>query len=372
MAWSEKLPSGRYRGVYRDGAGKRRSAGTFTHKAKAEREAAAREKDSRSLLWRDPEAYKRPWGEWADEWLAGRQVEVTTAHADTVRLNLHLRPRWNDVPIGSVTRQDVKVWAKSLRGSVGAETVRRIVHLFSASLNAAVDAEVLEANPAARLALPKGSREHERFLTHDEFGTILEQLPTKRDRLVAELLANTGLRWSELAGLHWSRVDLGRARLQVVETYNESGATMKPYPKGKRSRWVPLTAGLVAVLAEHQGQGRGPTCGVEHSSGICRSSLVLTTERGRPLRNSNWSPIWRDAVKDAGVGHCRIHDLRHTYASWLLQRGIPLAEVGRLMGHVSTQTTANYAHLAESPDEAIRIALAAPRMPHERLAEPAS
>lgn len=367
MAWSEKLPSGKYRGVYRDGAGKRRSAGTFTHKAKAEREAAAKEVEARKKLWRDPEAYKRPWKEWADEWLRARHVEGTTARADAIRRRKHLDPRWGDVPIGSISRHDVKAWARDLRASgLAPGTVQRIVHLFSASLNGALDAEVIETNPAARIKLERSAQEQERFLTHDEFAAIKAQLPTGFDQLVAHTLAHTGLRWSELAGLHWARVDLARGVLSVVEVYDEGDATVTPYPKGKRARTVPLTSDLVALLTERlAATGRGTSCGVQHASGICRSGLVFTTPRGRPLRNSNWSPLWRRAVEDAEVGHARIHDLRHTYASWLLQQGIPLAEVGRLLGHVSTQTTAKYAHLADSPSEAVRLALAAPRKPHE-------
>lgn len=364
MAWSERLPSGRYRGVYRDGAGKRRSAGVFTHKAQAEREAGAKETDARKKKWRDPEAYKRPWGEWADEWVKSRQVESTTAKADAIRRRKHLDPRWSETPIGSITRHDVKAWAMDMRADgVGASTVQRAVHLFSASLNAAMDAEVLESNPASRIKLEKGAQAVERFLTHDEFDAIRAEMPTTEDQLVVDLLAHTGMRWSEVAGLHWSRVDLARGMLRVVETYDETAGRIKAYPKGRRVRDVPLTPELAEALLKRKPKSPA-TCGVEHTSGICRSALVVTTERGAPLRNSNWSPTWRDALARAEVGHARIHDLRHTYASWLLQQGIPLAEVGRLLGHVSTQTTAKYAHLAEPPSAAILAALAAPRKPH--------
>jgi len=144
----------------------------------------------------------------------------------------------------------------------------------------------------------------------------------------------------------------------VVEISNR----IKPYPKGRRAREVPLSAGLVAALTERRAR-TAKTCGVEHVAGICWSGLVVITETGRPLRNSNWSPVWRDALERAGVGHARIHDLRHTYASRLLQRGISIEDVGMLLGHVSTQTTVKYRHLAEPPSEAIQLALAAPRKP---------
>lgn len=366
MAWAERLPSGRYRGIYRDGAGNRRSAGVFAHKAAAKREAAAKEHDARSRKWRDPEAYKRPWGEWADEWQTARQVESTTAKADAIRRRKHLDPRWSDVAIGSITRHDVKAWAVDMRAAgVGAATVQRAVHLFSASMNAAVDAEVLESNPASRIKLEKGAQAVERFLTHDEYDAIRAELPSTDDQLVTDLLVYTGMRWSELAGLHWSRVDLARGVVAVVETYDETAARIKPYPKGRRPREVPLTPELVETLAKRRPSGTA-TCGVAHAAGICRSGLVVTTERGAPLRNSNWSPVWRDALDRAAVGHARIHDCRHTYASWLLQQGIPLAEVGTLLGHVSTQTTQKYAHLGERPSAAVLAALAAPRKPHGR------
>lgn len=379
MGWAEKLPSGNWRGVYRDSAGKQRSAGTFPHKAKALRAAGAREEEVRRSMRRDPEAYKRPWGEWCEEWWSTRTVEESTLRNDAARRRNHLEPRWAEVALGAITRQDVKAWAAQLRrDGLGPESVKRCVHLLSASLVAAVDAELISANPAARLKLPGGPPAPERYLTREEYAAVRAQLATTDDQLVADLLVNTGLRWSELAGLHWSRVDLVRGVVRVVETYDETAKVMKAYPKGRRTREVPLTADLRERLGELE-RRQGP-CGVEHASGRCAGALVITTEEGRPLRNSNWSyRVWVPAVEHAvvevegeepvAVGHVRIHDLRHTYASWLLQRGIPLAEVGRLLGHVSSQTTQRYAHLAETPVDAVLSALAAPRLPH---AEPAT
>lgn len=367
MAWAEKLPSGRYRGVYRDATGRRLSAGTFTHKPKAERAAAAREERARKSMRSDPEGFRRPWGEWAEEWWPTRGVEVSTERADRIRRAKHLDEVWTHVPIGAITRQDVKAWIASMsRAGVSAATRQRAVHLLSASLTAAVDAEIIEANPAARLKLEKGAQAQERFLTHEEYDAVRAEMPTEFDQLVCDLLVNTGLRWSELTGLHRGRVDLERGLLRVVETYEETDMTMKPYPKGRRLRDVPLIPALRESLSKHYADVPAVgTCGTDHRSGSCRSPLVLTTTGGRPLRNSNWTPIWRDAVKRAGIGHARPYDLRHTYASWLLQsREVELAELSMLMGHQNIQTTMIYAHLAATPNDRVIAALAAPQKPH--------
>lgn len=75
------------------------------------------------------------------------------------------------------------------------------------------------------------------------------------------------------------------------------------------------------------------------------------------MDGSRFRARWDAACRAAGVGHVRVHDLRHTYASWLLQSGVDLAEVGRLLGHTSPLTTQRYAHLAETPSAAVLEAL---------------
>lgn len=370
MAWAEKLASGRYRGVYRDGAGAKRSAGIFTHKSKAERAAAAKEEAARKTMRRDPEAYRRTWGEWCDEWWPTRSVAASTLRNDASRRRNHLDPEWADVAIGSITRQDVKAWAARLRrGGLGPESVKRCVHLLSASLVAAVDAEVIDANPAARLKMPSGPPADERYLTREDYDAVRDQLATTDDQLVADLLVHTGLRWGELAGLHAARVDLSRGVLRVVETYDEAAGVINPYPKGKRAREVPLTPDLVKALRKRvlTGKTARESCGIDHLVGRCPGPLLVTSEEGTALRNSNWSyRVWTPAIEHAAVGHVRIHDLRHTYASWLLQEGIPLAVVGQLLGHMNPQTTQRYAHLAETPSAAVLAALAAKTAPAKR------
>ena len=368
MAWAEKLPSGRYRGVYRDSRGRKRSLGkSYKHKAEAQRAAAAEEERARKRVAADAQGWRRTWGEWADEWLPTRDVEPSTAKADGYRLDRHLRPRWGDVQLGAITRQSIKAWVATMRRKgVSPANVQRIVRLLSVSLAAAVDAEVIESNPAAGLKLKGGEQAGERFLTRDEYAAIRAELPTTDHQLVADVLVYTGMRWGEMAGLHHNRLSLTKGEVHIVEAWQDASGMIKPYPKGKRGRVVPLPASLVARLAEVPVRIGG--CPVPHAVGKCRSGLVLTTERGSVLRNSNWGEDWRAACERAGV-HARIHDLRHTYASWLLQGGVPLAEVGQLLGHVSPATTARYARLAAKPSDKVLSALDAPDLPHGGKAE---
>lgn len=230
---------------------------------------------------------------------------------------------------GQQEHRDVKAWAASLRsGGLSPGSVQRTVHLLSASLNAAVEAEVLPANPAARLRLPAPAPSVERYLTHEELDDVVAHLDGVW-RQMAILLAGTGMRWGETAGLHRGRVDAKRGFIEVAEVSSDAEGAMKPFPKGKCPRQVPIAPWL------ELGAPRRGACTLGDGHDVCRGPLVLTSASGTVLDLDNFRKRWTAACRAAGVGRVRVHDLRHTYASWLLQAGVPLAEVGRLLGHQS-------------------------------------
>ncbi|MHB1063570.1 MAG: tyrosine-type recombinase/integrase [Georgenia sp.] len=360
MAWVRKLPSGKYAGRYRGPDSKVRTVagGPFTHKRAAERAAASAEEDSRQPGWRGPEAGRKTWREWCGQWWPSRTVEVSTLKTDAGRRDVHLMPRWGDVALADITRHDVKAWAADLtagrgpgaRKALAPATTQRVVHLLSASLAAAVDAEILPANPAARLRLGGGSPAVERYLTAEEYQAVRAHLDDEH-RVMADLLVNTGMRWGEAAGLHAARVDRERGVVMVAEVWSAKARAMKGYPKGRRRREVPLPK-WVELPAVRPGE-----CGYQHGGARCRGGLAVTTAAGAILDDSMFRRVFAAAAVAAGVGHVRVHDLRHTYASWLLQDGVPLAEVGKLLGHESPITTQRYAHLAETPRAAVLDAL---------------
>lgn len=377
MAWPEKLPSGKWCGRYRDAYGNSRSAGTFSHKAAAVRAANAKEAEVRKSLTKNPDAHKQTWGEWCEKkWWPSRTVEPGTVKRDASRRDQHLMPRWRDVPLGQITRHDVKAWAADLRAGKapdGSErkplansSVQRVVHLFSASLVAAIDAEVLVTNPAARLRLPPSDATKDRFLEHDEYDAIVDNLPDA-DQLVMHVLTYSGLRIGELSALQWRRVDLVSGQIVVAASFDDETGEFKAYPKGRKARVVPIDAWLCELLSAHR----------EDIDGKPRT-LVFARPDGSPLRRSNWDNTFRRAVGLTNLGTdeqyipvepVSIHDLRHTFCSWLVQAGVSLAKVGKLAGHESPMTTQRYAHLQPTNQDEIHTALGrpggvAPRLPH--------
>jgi integrase len=153
-------------------------------------------------------------------------------------------------------------------------------------------------------------------------------------------------------------------RLEVIEVFDGITGEMRGYPKSKRRRSVPLSPELAALLQEWL--DRHPpksTCGKPHRGGRCQGGLLITGPQGAPLDPHNFEERqWRDAAIRAGFyvedpkavtgrRKRRItvhpHDLRHTYASRLVQQGVPMDTVQRLLGHEDPQTTARYARFRD-------------------------
>lgn len=350
MPWIEELPSGRFRGVYRLPDGKKRSAGTFDHHQHAYNAAAAKEAEMTLPNWRDPNTGLITWGAWCDKWWSTRGVEPSTLRRDESRRVAHLQPKWGDEVISSITRHDVKVWATELRaGGLSPASVQRCISLFSSSMAAAVDAEILQSNPASRLKLTVPDNSSERYLTRDEGGELLAQFEIGSvEKAIATFLLGTGVRWGEAAGARIENYDQRTGVYRVIQVWDDSANSVKDYPKGRRRRSVPVPD----WVAEE----------IDPIIGDRVSGFIFEAKPGAPLDYHNFrNRVWAKAVTEAGVDPFNIHALRHTYASWLVQDGISLEQVGKLLGHVSPLTTRRYAHLADTPSAEVLEALSRPK-----------
>lgn len=366
MAWTRKLKSGKHQGQYRGQDGKVRSAGVWNTERRALNEAAAKESGAR-LTTAPVDAETITWGQWEPRWQAARKVAVSTARHDEGRLRLYVRPRWGGVPLVEITRHDVQAWVTSLSETLAPSSVEKTYRLLSAGLRSAVAARILPSSPCIKITLPKITRELERVLSAEEEAAILWGLG-EQDRLAVSLMVGTGLRLGEALGLHWDHVDLLRGVIYVRWSY--TAPVMKP-PKSFERRQVPISKQLVKTLEEElRVHGAGEPPDLDYGKGRKpERGLVLRPMRDlagldprRPADAESLRTRWELAVKLArvqgeAIPHARLHDLRHTYASRLVQSGVPLATLRDLLGHQSITTTERYAHLADTQHDAVRAAL---------------
>ncbi|XP_068917830.1 tyrosine recombinase XerC-like [Tenebrio molitor] len=353
MPYAEKLPSGRYRALYRTPDGKKKAVkGTFAGKREAKNAAADAESSARSLDWRAAEARKRTWGEWCEEWWPTRDIESSTLKRQLTQRKKHIDPKWWDVPLEEFTRHDVRSWVLSLTREredepswrpLSRSSAQKLGLMLSASFSAAVDKGIMNYNPAARLKISVAKVSNHRYLTRDEVTHLLTFVANPVDKAVVSTLFGAGLRWGEVNGLQVERVDVERLQIHVAEVWDSTGRRLKMYPKDEEQRYVPIPEWLAERL-EPLVTGR-------------RSGFVFEHE-GFKLDYSNWrKKVWLRAIDLAGLAPLKIHEARHTYASWLIQSGFSLAEVGQLLGHADPSTTQIYAHLLDPNGPRVRSAL---------------
>jgi integrase len=205
-------------------------------------------------------------------------------------------------------------------------TVNRALALLRHLLRLAHEEwELLTVVP--RIRLEKEAEGRLRWLTPEEATRLLDVCQNSRNANLADLVEFalfTGMRRGEVLGLTWERVD--RAR----------GVVLLDVTKNGRRREVPLNGRADAVLARR---------GSKESTG-----LVFGTQRWDHFRTA-----WDLAVERAKLADFHFHDLRHTFASWAVQRGATLQEVKDLLGHSSLAMVMRYAHL--SPEH-LRTAVA--------------
>lgn len=264
--------------------------------------------------------------------------QATTAKYRSYIANDIAPSKIGPLPLTALTNADVAAWLNSLTGS--AKTAANKHGFLAGALNAAVRARHIQSNPCDGNRLRRDEPAEIAFLTHAEFAILLAAVTQPWQPLV-EFLAATGCRWGEASALRSGDVDLaeGTVRIQRAWRYVSGEGYQLGPPKTRRSiRTVDVAPATLAKLD------------------LSGEWVFTNSGRGRrgdtgPVRAHNFNPnVWVPAVaraKENGLPKSpRVHDLRHSNASWLIQAGVPLPVIQRHLGHESIQTTVDrYGHL---------------------------
>ncbi len=258
---------------------------------------------------------QRTWQEAVIRWLS--ETRHKASHEDD-KMNLRWLDQYaKDCSLDQINRDWIDhVTSERLSTGVSHATVNRMLSVIRAMMRKAErEWEWIERAPYVRL-LPEPKRRI-RWLTKEEANRLLICLPDHLEAMVRFSLA-TGLRKSNVTELSWSQISMER---RVAWIHADQA-------KAKRSINVPLNMDALMVLQDQIGK---------HMERVF-------TYKGNPINQVN-TKAWKKGLKKAGILNFRWHDLRHTWASWHVQQGTPLAVLQELGGWESSEMVRRYAHL---------------------------
>jgi integrase len=203
---------------------------------------------------------------------------------------------------------------------IGAHYLKLLRH----ALNLAVDWEMLDKNPAARVPLFNVDNKIEHYLDEKQLEKLMYVLINDGNRPVCSIilfLLSTGARMNEALQAKWVHIDRRQKLWRIPSEISKS----------KKVHSVPLNETALAILDDLETEGK-----YDH--------LFVNVRTGKPYTTIH--KVWSRLRQDAGLPHLRIHDLRHAFASYLVSSGHSLYMVQTILGHSDPSVTQRYAHLS--------------------------
>jgi integrase len=244
---------------------------------------------------------------------------------DKKMLELHILPVWGDARLSEIAGEDIRQFLSNLLDAgYKPGSVNRYMALVKYIFNLAEKWEVIDKSPARGVSKVADNNRKERYLSKEETARLLAVLKDWPNRTMADLirfLMLTGARKSEATHARWEYVNL------------QTGVWTVPAPMSKsgKPRYIPLSKAAIVLLENRRGNG---------------SAYIFPNPRtDMPLRSIHRA--WDKIRRQAGIPDVRIHDIRHHYASLLVNHGRSLYEVQKLLGHADISTTQRYAHLSQ-------------------------
>jgi len=350
MASIDKRPDGRYRARWREYPGGPQRTRQFTRKGDAERFLDAIRGDLAHGLYVDPAGGRTLFHDFAEEWRAAQVHRPGTAAQIESYLRLHAYPTLGPRQLAGIRRSEIQAWVKELTHHLAPGSVELVYRWVSTIFKAAVGDRLIASSPCVRVALPKRNDAEVFPLSVREVEALVAAVPDRYRALIV-FAAGMGLRQGECFGLTVDRVDFLRRQLRVDRQVVAARGGVPEFgpPKTKASfRTVPMPEVVGSTLAAHLARYRPGQFG-----------LVFTNSWGNVLRRNTVGTMWHRARDRATVPEwATFHDLRHFYASLLIDRGCSVKAVQRRLGHQSAMETLDtYGHLWPDGDDETRNAV---------------
>lgn len=297
-----------------------------------------------------------------------------TIQSYQVMLDLHIRPTLGSVPIDKLDIRQLTQWIRAMQTKgLSAKTIKNVHALLYSAIETAIALKYRLDNPCRRVQMPSGEKPEDeaRFLTQREFSLLREAMAGPY-KVFIEFLVMTGTRFGEATAVTVADVDVlaKPAAVRINKAWKRDGSNsfyLGATKTGAGKRTIALNPGLVDHLVPLIASRSG-------------TDLLFVSSTGSRLSHSTfWRHYWVPAVTAAQAKGLtkepRIHDLRHTHASWLIQDGVSLFTISRRLGHASTTTTEQvYGHLmpqalqdAADAVERVSIGWLEPRDPQQRV-----
>jgi integrase len=245
---------------------------------------------------------------------------------DVGLLKNHLLPRFGRLHLDEITRQDIQKMHHERRAAGAAPgSANRLLILTRYAFNLALKWEVpgLKSNPCNGVPLMEENNKKERYLSAEEAKRLYEAVCRSENemlRYIVPMLILTGARKREVLDSRWEDFDIGRRIWRI------------PMSKSGKARHVPLADGALSILSA-----------LPRHDGV--PWAFANPDTGKPYVSIFYA--WDTARKKANLADVRLHDLRHSFASLLINQGRTLYEVQHLLGHTQVKTTQRYAHLSQ-------------------------
>lgn len=221
-----------------------------------------------------------------------------------------------DITPGLIVQYKTKRSADGISPSTINNELKVMKHAFGIAIK---EWEWCRENPVSRVSMEKESRGRDRWLTDEEEASLLETSPPWVREIVIFAL-NTGMRRGEILSLTWEGVDFFRS---VVTLFHSKNGEL---------RTIPINQTVQDLLREKM------------RVRALKNNLVFNNQTYMGIKGSDLNYAFRSVIRRAKIVDFHFHDLRHTFATRLVQAGVDLYKVSRLLGHRSITMTQRYAH----------------------------